>query len=99
MSDNRIPNIGHPEGMKPQARKFPGHDDTFVNTDGIIEVMRKTNTEKARQMYRLFRRHHAQLAITRHDLTPEKRRTEALLAAIKEAGWKVRTFPVSEGGI
>lgn len=85
--------ISPPSGMKPKAKFFADVGEDMVNIDGVIEVMRRIDTPKAKRLYHLFRKH---LAKHRNDnnVTPEKQREKALFAALAEAGIEVTTIGI-----
>lgn len=89
MSDP-IRNIGHPVGMAPQTRRFDGHDDTFINADGVIELMKRIDTPQAKKLYRDFRRRYSKLVVDAPQMDDEKRRAEAVMAAVKDSGFSVK---------
>ncbi len=84
-----IPNIGHPNDLRPQTRKFAGHDDTFVNADGVIEICRRINTPQAKAIYKAFRKRLVEIRASHPDLPAAKQRSRALLSAIEDNGWSL----------
>lgn len=92
-----IRDISPPADLRPKTRHFDGHEDLYVNMDGVIEVCRQTDTPQAKAIYRAFRKHLADLRSSMHGEKPEKIRQEAMLAAIRDAGWKVSLTPISSG--
>lgn len=84
-----IPDISHPQGLKPRKKFFPEVGEDCINMDGVIELMRTIDTPQAKAVYRAFRKRHAQMRLDPQDRPPEKIREEAVLAALADCGANV----------
>lgn len=76
----------HDEGLRPRVIREPGKgaDQTWLNADAAILMMRRMKTDKARATYRAYLRHRRELE--RQGETGQEARLAALLAAIEEMG-------------
>lgn len=96
MNRRSIPNIGHPQGLKPKSMFVPEIGEQCVNLDGVIELMKSIDTPEAKAFYRAFRKRHAQMMLDDKGQTdPEKLRGEAVLQSLKDMGFTVNLKPVS----
>lgn len=88
--------ISPPKDLKPQKRFFKERGEEMVNGDGIIRLMQTIDTPEAKAVYHAFRLRYAELKEKFPDEPDEKRRNVAIVQAIKDRGWNVNAFPLSE---
>jgi len=95
MRNGPILNISPPIDLRPRTKFIPEIGEECINMDGVIAVMKATNTPEAKAMYRAFRKRHAEIRLAHPDMEAVKAREEAVLAAIGDCGHRVKFTPVS----
>jgi hypothetical protein len=90
-----IPDISPVEGLQPKKMFIPEVGEDCVNMDGVIAIMKQIDTPEAKAMYRAFRRHYAEMRLSRPGETAQKVRQAAVLAAIKDCGHRINFTPIS----
>lgn len=96
MSD--ISDISPASDLKPKAKFFEEVGDTCINADGVIEIIRRTDTPQARAINFAFRKRLAEFRRSMHGAKPEKMREEALFKALADLGFNI-TFTSINGNM
>lgn len=79
--------------LRPKAKYFDEVGDTCINVDGCIEIVRQTDTPKARAIYAAY---HKRLAMNAQGiLTDEKHREQAFFDALHDLGVRTSMTPIS----
>ncbi len=89
-----IHDISRPQGLQPKAQFFEEVGDVCINTDGIISLMETIDTSKAKAIHKAFRKRHAQIRVSDPYMDPKKKRSDAVLAALKDVGVNVTLKPI-----
>jgi hypothetical protein len=87
-----LTNISPPTDLTPKAKYFDEVGDTCLNVDMCIEVCRRTDTPKAKAIYRAFRK---RLATNQQGiLSAEKHREQAFFDALHDLGFRTSFTPI-----
>lgn len=78
--------ISPPTGLKPATKFFEEVGEEMVNADGIIAIMQRVDTPKAKRASRIFRKHLSLVRELRPDLSDKGQNTEALMRTLSELG-------------
>lgn len=89
-----IHDISRPEGLNPRTKFIEDIGEMCVNTDGIIRLMETIDTPQAKAIHKAFRKRYAQIRVSDPYMDPQKQRTDAVLAALKDVGINVTLKPI-----
>lgn len=95
MTAGIIHDITPPDGLKPKAKYVAEVNDTCINVDGCIEVMRTIDTPQAKAVYHAFRKRLAEFRTSMQGAKPEKMREEAFFKALTDLGFNPTFTPIN----
>lgn len=75
--------------LKPQKLFVAEIGEDCLNLDGVISVLRQTDTPQAKAIYRAFRKRHALMAMSPYGRSAETIRGDAVLAAFEDCGHRI----------
>ncbi|TPJ72444.1 hypothetical protein [Mesorhizobium sp. B2-6-2] len=90
----RLFDISANDVLSPEYREhaIDGKAEAVTNADGVIEMIRSSDSPHARELWRKYRKALVELRKTKERLLPEKLRSAALIRAMQQSGVEIQAI-------